>query len=62
MTNKKGVEDLPQSISDEASLQNGTLDWEFIAAVRQGLSELNNGDIFPIEEVEKALPSWITKT
>jgi predicted transcriptional regulator len=34
---------------------------EFIAAVRQGLSELDNGDSVPIEEVEKELPSWIIK-
>jgi len=34
---------------------------EFIAAVRQGLSDLDNGESVPIEDVEKELPSWIIK-
>jgi predicted transcriptional regulator len=34
---------------------------EFVAAVRQGLSELDNGDSVSIKEVEKELPSWIIK-
>ena len=44
-----------------ASLQDDERTLEFIAAVRQGLSELENGDSVPIEEVEKELPSWIIK-
>jgi len=32
---------------------------EFIAAVRQGLAELDRGEQIPIEEVERELPSWI---
>ena len=34
---------------------------EFIAAMRQGLAELDRGERIPIEEVERELPSWIIK-
>lgn len=61
MTNKEIVQDLLSRIPDDASLQDIARELEFIAAVRQGLSELDNGDSIPIEEVEKKLPSWIIK-
>jgi predicted transcriptional regulator len=61
MTNKEIVQDLLRRIPDDASLQDIARELEFIAAVRQGLSELDNGDSTPIEEVEKKLPSWIIK-
>jgi|SRR5215213_1067716 len=35
---------------------------EFIAAVRQGLSELDNGDSVPLEDVERELPSWVSSS
>ena len=61
MTNKEIVRDLLQRLPDDASLQDIARAIEFVAAVRQGLSELDNGDSIPIEEVEKELPSWIIK-
>jgi predicted transcriptional regulator len=61
MTNKEIVQDLLRRIPDDASLQDIARELEFIAAVRQGLSELDNGDSIPIDEVEKKLPSWIIK-
>ncbi|HKG47799.1 MAG TPA: hypothetical protein VKB02_13775 [Pyrinomonadaceae bacterium] len=61
MTNKEIVQDLLQRIPVDTSLQDIARELEFIAAVRQGLSELDNGDSIPVEEVEKELPSWIIK-
>ena len=61
MTNKEIVQDLLRRIPDDASLQDIARELEFVAAVRQGLSELDNGDSVSIEEVEKELPSWIIK-
>lgn len=61
MTNKEIVQDLVRRIPDDASLQDIAHELEFIAAVRQGLSELDNGDSVSIDEVEKQLPSWIIK-
>ena len=60
MTNKEIVQDLLRRIPDDASLQDIARELEFIAAVRQGLSELDNGERIPIDEVEE-LPSWIIK-
>ena len=61
MTNKEIVQDLLRRIPDDTSLEEIAKELEFIAAVRQGLSELDNGDSVSIEEVEKELPSWIIK-
>jgi predicted transcriptional regulator len=33
-----------------------------MTAIQQGLSELDNGESIPIEEVEKKFRSWIMKT
>jgi predicted transcriptional regulator len=59
MSNKQIVEDLLQRIPDSASLHEIAREIEFVAAVRQGLSELDRGEGIPIEEVERELPSWI---
>ena len=59
MANKQIVEDLLQRIPEVASLHDIARDIEFVAAVRQGLDELDRGEQIPIEEVERELPSWI---
>jgi predicted transcriptional regulator len=61
MTDKEIVQDLLRRIPDDASLQDIAQELEFIAAVRQGLTELDSGDSIPIEEIEHELPSWIIK-
>jgi hypothetical protein len=61
MTNKEIGQDLLRRIPDDASLQDIARELEFIAAVRQGLAELDNGDSVSIEEVERELPSWIIR-
>jgi len=61
MTNNQIVEDLLQRIPEGASLHDIAREIEFIAAVRQGLAELDRGDRIPIEEVERELPSWIIR-
>jgi len=59
MTNKEIVQDLLRRIPDDASLQDIARELEFIAAVRQGLAELDRGESIPIDQVEHELPSWI---
>ena len=61
MSNKQIVEDLLQRIPEDASLQDIAKQIEFIAAVRQGLAELDSGEQIPLEEVERELPSWIIR-
>lgn len=61
MTNKEIVQDLLRRVPDDASLQDIARELEFIAAVREGVAELDNGDSVAIDEVEQELPSWIIK-
>ena len=61
MNNKQIVEDLLQRIPEEVSLEEIAREIEFIAAVRQGLAELDRGERIPLDEVERELPSWIIR-
>ena len=61
MTSKEIVEDLLRRIPEGASLHDIAREIEFIAAVRQGLDELDRGESVPIDDVERELPSWIIK-
>jgi len=61
MTNKQIVEHLLQQIPEDVSLHEIAERIEFVAAVRQGLAELDRGERIPIDEVERELPSWIIK-
>ena len=61
MTDKDIAQDLLNRIPDETSLEDIARHLEFIAAIRQGRFELDNGDSVPIEELEEEIPSWIIK-
>ena len=61
MSNKEIVSDLLERLPEDASLKSIAREIEFIAAVREGLTELDHGEGIPIEDVEKELPSWIIK-
>ena len=61
MDNKQIVADLLQRIPEGASLHDIAREIEFIAAVRQGLDELNRGERISIDEIERELPSWIIR-
>jgi predicted transcriptional regulator len=61
MSNKDIVFDLVRRLPDDASLSDIAREIEFIAAVREGFEQLDRGEGVAIEEVEKMLPSWLTK-
>jgi predicted transcriptional regulator len=61
MINKEIVADLLQQIPENASLHEIAEKIEFVAAVRQGLAELDRGERISIAEVDRDLPSWIIK-
>lgn len=61
MTNKEIVQDLLERTPDDASLHDIARELEFIAAVRQGLTELDNGQSVTVEELERDLTSWRIK-
>ncbi len=60
MNNKQIVEDLLQRTPEGASLHDIAREIEFIAAVSQGLAELDRGERIPIEEVERELPHGLS--
>ena len=61
MSNKEIVEDLLQRLPENASLHDIAQEIEFVAAVQQGLAELDRGEGISIEDVERELPSWIIR-
>jgi predicted transcriptional regulator len=61
MSNKEIVADLLQRIPDEVSLEEIAREIEFVAAIRQGLTELDRGERISLDEVEREMPSWIIR-
>ncbi len=61
MSSKEIVADLIQRLPDGISLNDIAREIDFVAAVRQGIDELDRGENIPIEAVERELPSWIIR-
>ena len=61
MSNKQIVADLMTRLPDDASLTEIAREIEFIAGVREGFAQLDRGEGSSLEEVEKQLPTWISK-
>ena len=61
MSNKQIVQDLLERVPENASLHDIAREIEFVAAIRQGIGELDRGEGVPIEEVEREMPSWFIK-
>jgi len=61
MSNKELVADLVQRLPDDASLLDIAREIEFVAGVREGFAQLDRGEGVSLDEVEKQLPSWLSK-
>jgi predicted transcriptional regulator len=61
VSDKEIVADLIERLPGDVSLRDIAREIEFIAAVREGLQELDRGEAIPIEEIERDLPSWIIR-
>ena len=61
MSTKQIVQDLLEKLPEDISLHDVAQETEFVAAVRQGFSEIDRGERIPIEEIERELPSWVIK-
>lgn len=61
MSSKEIIKDLLLRLPDEISLHQIAQEIEFIAAVRQGVAELDRGESVTVEQLEKELPSWIMR-
>jgi predicted transcriptional regulator len=47
---------------DDTSLQDLAYELEFMAAVQQGVAEIENGQCVTVEEIERDLIAWLTKS
>jgi len=61
MSTKQIVEDLLQKLPENVTLHDVAREIEFVAAVRQGLGELDRAEGIPLDEVEREMPSWVIK-
>jgi len=61
VSTKQIVQDLLQRLPDDVSLRDVAQEIEFVAAVRQGLSEIERGERIPIDDLERELPSWVIR-
>lgn len=61
MSTKEIVHDLLEQIPDTASLHDIARRIEFVAAVREGLAEIERGESIPIEEIEREMPTWVIR-
>ncbi len=61
MSSKEIIKDLLLRLLDEITLHQIAQEIEFIAAVRQGMAELDRGENVIVEQIEKELPSWIMR-
>jgi len=58
MTDKEFVFDLLRRLPDDVTICEIAQKIEFIAAIRQGLAELDSGRSVSIEQIERDLASW----
>lgn len=61
VSNKDIIRDLLHRLPDDISLQQIAQEIEFVAAIRQGMAELDRGESVPIEDVEAEMSSWLTR-
>ena len=61
LSSKEIIKDLLLRLPDEISLHQVAREIEFIAAVRQGIAELDRGENLSIEQIEEELPTWIIR-
>ncbi len=61
MSNKEVISDLLTRLPDDVSLQQIAREVQFVAGVREGLTQLDRGEGVAVEQVEKMIESWTTK-
>ena len=61
MSTKEIVQDLLKKLPENVSLHEVAREIEFVAAVRQGLAEIESGERIPLDDVARELPSWVIR-
>ena len=62
MSDKQTVMEAIRRLPDEVSLREIREEIEFLAAVREGEQQADQGRLIPLEQVQKNLPSWLSKS
>ena len=62
MSDKQAALEAIHRLPDEVSLRDIARELEFLAAVREGEEQANQGKVIPLEQVEKNLQSWLSKS
>ena len=62
MSDKQAALEAIRRLPDEVSLRDIARELEFLAAVREGEEQANQGKVIPLEQVEKNLQSWLSKS
>jgi predicted transcriptional regulator len=61
MSTHEAVQAILRQLPPDVSLHEVAREIEFIAAVREGLAELDRGEGIPVEQVRRELREWAKK-
>ncbi len=62
MSDKQSVLEAISRLPDEISFREIRDEIDFLAAVREGEQQADQGRLIPLEQVEKNLQSWLSKS
>jgi predicted transcriptional regulator len=62
MSDQQSVVEAIRRLPDEVTLREIRDEIEFLAAVREGEQQADQGRLIPFEQVEKNLQSWLSKS
>jgi predicted transcriptional regulator len=60
MSDKQAALEAIKRMPEEVSLREISREMEFLAAVREGEEQANQGKVIPLEQVEKNLRTWLS--
>lgn len=61
MSDKEAVIELVKHLPQDVTLREIVQEIEFIAAIREGFDQIDQGQGIPIEQVEQIMDTWTTK-
>jgi predicted transcriptional regulator len=61
MSDKQVALEAIQQMPETVTLLDITQRLEFLAAVQEGLDQIDGGEVIPHEQVKKELASWLSK-
>ena len=62
MSNKDFVMSVLEKLPDDASIEAIYDKLDYILAIREGLKDADEGRLIPLDEVEKKIEQWATKS